>query len=139
MRRAARGFLIVVSILNGLSGLICGVLFIAAPDGHLLQAGALLPIIATLPLAGFFFRDFTWIGLAMLLVLGIPNLVAATMLLRKRAGQYVAALIAAGLLLAWCGFEMVFMFNIPAVGYFAVGVISVLSSILLLRPSLARA
>lgn len=139
MRRTARSFLIVVSILNGVSGLICGVLFIAAPDGHLLQAGALLPVIATLPLASFFFRDFTWIGVAMLLVLGIPNLVAAKMLLRKHAGQYVVTLIAGGLLLAWCGFEMVFMFNIPVVGYFALGVISALSSILLLRPATASA
>lgn len=32
MRRAARGFLIVVSIVNGVSALICGALFIAGPE-----------------------------------------------------------------------------------------------------------
>ena len=139
MRRAARGFLIVVSILDGFSGLICGVLFVTAPDGRFLQAGALLPVIGTLPFAGFFFRDFTWIGVAMLLVLGIPNLLAAAMLLRRNARQYSAALIAGVLLLVWCGFEMVFMFNLPALGYFTVGAISVVCSSLLPRPSAASA
>lgn len=128
MRRLARGFLIVVSVLNGLSGLVCGILFIAGPDGHLLQAGALLPLIQWLPLAAVFFRDFTWIGVAMLLVLGIPNTTAAVMLLRRSRGQYAATLAAAILLLLWCGFEMVFMFNVAALGYFVVGVLSLLAT-----------
>lgn len=139
MQRVARGFLIVVSVLNGLSGIVCGVLFIAAPDGHLLQAGVLLPVVRTLPLADFFFRDFTWIGVAMLLVLGIPNLLAAVMLLRRSDRQYVATLIAAILLLLWCGFELVYMFNVPALGYFVVGLVSVFCSIVLLRPAQASA
>jgi len=51
MQRAARGYLIVVSILDGVAGLVCGVLFIAAPEGRLMQAGALLPTVRTLPYA----------------------------------------------------------------------------------------
>jgi len=139
MRRAARGFLIVVSILNGFAGLVCGVLFIAGPDGHLLQAGALLPVIQGLPLARVFFQDFLWIGVAMLLVLGVPNSVTAVTLLRKSGNQYLATLFAGTLLLLWCGFELIFMFNVPAVGYFVTGLISVLCSILLLRPAPAGA
>ena len=139
MRRVARGFLIVVSILNGLAGLVCGVLFIAGPDGRFLQAGALLPVIQGLPLASVFFRDFVWIGVAMLLVLGVPNTIAAVMLLRKSENQYLATLIAGVLLILWCGFELVFMINALAVGYFTIGLISVLSSILLLRPTQASA
>jgi hypothetical protein len=138
MRRVARGFLIVVSILNGGSALVCGILFVAGPDGRLLHAGALLPVIHTLPLAHVFFRDFVWIGPAMLLVLGIPNLVAAMMLLRRSRRQYLATLVAAMLLLSWCGFEMVFMFNVPALGYFSAGAVSVLCSILLNAPQPGR-
>ena len=138
MRRVARGFLIIVSILNGLAGLICGVLLLAAPDGRLLQAGALLPVIKTLPLAGVFFQDFVWIGIAMLLVLGLPNAVAAVLLLRRSARQYAASLVAGILLLAWTGFEMIFMFNGAALGYFTVGVVSVVCSLYLLRRTEAR-
>ena len=134
MRKVARSLLIVVSILNGVAGVVCGVLFLAGPDGHLMQAGALLPIVQRLPLASVFFRDFTWIGVAMLLVLGIPNSIAAVMLLRRSESQYTATLAAGVLLVLWCGFELIFMFNALAVGYFVVGLISILSSVVLLRP-----
>lgn len=133
MHRFARGYLIVISIVNGLSGLVCGILFLVQPDGSLLQAGALLPVIRTLPLASVFFEDFTWIGIAMLLVLGIPNCVAVVMLLRHSEWQYLTTLAAGVLLLLWTGFELVFMFNAPAVGYFIVGILSVVASVLLLR------
>jgi len=135
MRRMARAFLIVVSILNGLAGLICGVLLMVVPDGRLLQMGSLLPVVKTLPLANIFFRDFFWIGLAMLLALGVPNLIAALMLVQRSEEQYVATLVAGVLLVLWCGFELIYLSNVPAVGYFAVGVISVLLSVLLLRPA----
>ena len=135
MRKVARGVLIAVSILNGVAGFVCGVLFLAGPDGRLMQAGALLPVVQRLPLASVFFRDFVWIGVAMLLVLGIPNSIAAVMLLRNNVSQYVAALVAALLLILWCSFELVFMFNALAVGYFSVGLISAGSSIVLMRPT----
>ncbi len=129
MQRVARGYLIVVSILNGLAGLVCGLLFIVRPDGSLLQAGALLPVIRTLPLASVFFRDFLWIGVAMLLVLGVPNTVAAVMLLRRSEQQYLVTLVAGLLLVMWTGFELVFMYNAPALGYFAIGLLSILASV----------
>jgi hypothetical protein len=139
MQRVARGFLIVVSILNGVAGLVCGVLFIAGPDGRFLQAGALLTVIQELPLASFFFQDFAWIGVAMLLVLGVPNSVATVMLLRKSEDQYLATLFAGVLLLLWTGFELIFMSNALAVGYFIIGLVSVLSSIMLRRAAPASA
>lgn len=139
MRRMARGLLIAVSVLNGAAGLVCGVLFIVGPDGRFMQAGALLPVIQELPLATVFFQDFVWIGVAMLLVLGVPNSVAVVMLLRGSERQYLVTLLAGVLLLLWCGFELVFMINGLAVGYFVVGLISVLGSILLLRPAPASA
>jgi hypothetical protein len=131
MRRAARGFLIVISVLNGLSGLVCGALFLISPDGSLMGFGPLLAVVGTLPLADVFFRDLTWTGIAMLLVLGIPNLAASVMLLRRSERQYLVTLAAAVLLILWCGFELVFMFNVAAVGYLAVGVVSALASVLL--------
>lgn len=133
MRRVARGFLIVVSIADGLAGLVCGALFIAAPSGSLMHAGALLPVIRKLPLADVFFRDFLWIGIAMLLVLGIPNTVAAVMLIRRSRRQYTATLVAGVLLVLWTGFELIFMYNGLAVFYFVVGVLSIACSLLLQR------
>ena len=60
------------------------------------------------------------------------------MLLRKSENQYFATVAAGTLLLLWCSFELVFMFNVLAVGYFVVGLISIACSVLLLRPSRAE-
>lgn len=139
MRRVARGLLIVVSTLNGVAGVVCGVLFLAGPDGHLMQAGALLPVVQRLPLASVFFRDFTWIGIAMLLVLGIPNSIAAVILLRRSERQYLVTLAAGVLLVLWCGFELIFMLNTLAISYFVVGLLSILSSIVLMTAAPASA
>ncbi len=134
MQRVARGFLSLVSILNGVVGLVCGVLFLVSPDGSLMGFEPLLEVVATLPLADVFFKNLTWIGIAMLLALGVPNLVAAVLLLRRHARQYDVTLVAAFLLLLWTGFEIVFMYNAAALGYFIVGVLSVLCSVYLRRP-----
>lgn len=133
VRTAARAWLITISTLNGLAGLICGSLLIARPDGGLLMATDLLPVVRALPLGGIFFRDLFWIGVAMFLALGVANVVATTMLVRRHARQYEFALAAAVLLMCWCAFELVFMFNFAAVGYFVVGIISALSAGWLLR------
>jgi hypothetical protein len=124
MRGFARGWLLVVSVLNGFAGLVCGVLLVAKPDGSLLMATALLPVIRTLPLAGIFFTDMFWIGVAMLLALGVPNAVTALALFRRSERQYLFTLVAGVLLMLWTGFELMFMFNGAAAGYFLVGVVS---------------
>ena len=51
MQKVARAWLITISLLNGLAGLVCGPLLIARPDGRLLMATALLPVVHKLPLA----------------------------------------------------------------------------------------
>lgn len=133
MHTAARRFLITVSILNAVAGLICGVLFLLSPDGSLMGFEPLLDVIATLPLAAVFFRDLTWIGIAMLLALGIPNLVATVALFKRMDRQYLITLVASILLMLWCGFELLFMYNVAAVGYFVVGVLSAIASVMLRR------
>jgi hypothetical protein len=135
MRRLSRGFLITVSALNGAAGLICGLMLIAKPDGSLLQMGALVPVMRALPLADVFFRDFAWLGVAMLVALATPNLTALVMLVRRNANQYIATLVSAILLIAWCGFELMYMFNFAAVGYLVVAVLSLVASMMLRRPA----
>ena len=129
----ARGYLIVVSVLNGLAGLVCGVLLVAEPDGRFLQMGALRSVIRAFPLADVFFRDFFWIGVAMLVGLGLPNLIALVTLTRRSRRQYLATLAAGVLLLAWCSFEMLYMFNAAAVGYLVAGALEIAASAALLR------
>lgn len=133
MHKAYRIWLIAVSVLNGIAGLVTGVLFIISPDGSLMGFEPLVDVVRTLPLADFFFQDLMWIGIAMLLVLALPNLLALAALIRKHGRQYQLSLTAAVLLMLWCGFEIPFMFNYAAVGYFIVGAISAVISVRLLH------
>jgi hypothetical protein len=133
VQRVARAWLITFSLLNGLAGLVCGVLLIARPDGRLLMAKALLPVVGKLPLASVFFGDLFWIGVAMVLALGVPNVLSLVMLVRRNARQYQVALGAAVLLMCWCAFELIYMFNGAAIGYFGVAIISAFCAVWLLR------
>jgi len=135
MQKLSRIFLILISVLNGIAGLVTGVLFLISPDGSLMGFEPLIAVVGALPLADIFFRDLTWIGIAMLLVLGIPNTVATAMLLRRSGGQYGMTLAAGVLLILWTGFELIFMFNVAALGYFVVGALSIACSLQLRRQS----
>lgn len=118
-----------VSVLNAVAGMVCGVLFIVSPDGSLMGFEPLIDVVRTLPLADVFFQDLLWIGIAMLLALGLPNLVASVMLLRRSPGQYRVTLLAAVLLVLWCGFELLFMFNVAAVVYLMIGLVCAAASL----------
>jgi hypothetical protein len=122
---------VVVSVLNGLAALVCGALFLISPDGSLMGFEPLVSVVRTLPLSEVFFRDLRWIGIAMLLALAVPNIGAALALVKRIPAQYQTTLLAAVLLMLWCAFEIAFMFNVAAVGYFVVGLISALLSMLL--------
>jgi len=128
-----RSFILTISIINAVSAFVCGILLIAAPDGSLMAAGELLIPIATFPLAHIFFQDLLWIGIAMLLVLCIPNTVAATLLIRRHALQYHAVILANILVMTWCSFQFIYMFNWLAVIYFLLGLLMVLGALFLIR------
>ncbi len=138
MRKAARILLVLVSVINGVAGLMTGTLFIASPSGSLMGWEPLVSVVRTLPLADIFFRHLMWIGIAMLLVLAIPNAAAAVMLIRRAPGQYAACIIAGALLMLWTGFELVFMYNVAAVAYFMIGALSVLCAAWLHRGAAQR-
>jgi hypothetical protein len=93
----------------------------------------LISVVNELPLGDIFFRDLRWIGVAMLLVLAVPNLTAAIMLFRRSEHQYRATFASAVLLMLWCGFELIFMLNVGAVGYFLAGALAAFCSGALLR------
>ena len=131
--KAIRGFVLVTTLFNGIAGLICGLLFIGWPDGSLMAAEGMIPMLQTFPLADIFFRDFLWIGIAMILVLGIPSTIAGIMLLRKTAHQYIGSLVAAVLVLLWCMAEMPFLPN-PLCLFFGVVALLQITASICLRP-----
>ena len=133
MARGIQQFILWVSAINAVCALICGVLFIGWPDGSLMSAGEMLDYIAAFPFAQIFFRDFRWIGIAMLLVLCLPNAVAIYALRSCWNARFRIVAVANMAMMLWCSFQFVYLFNWLAVGYFALGASMVASALWLSR------
>lgn len=125
--KLARGFALFMNWFNGICAPVCGLW---------MMAGALLPLpvswndvmplelIAPLPLPAFMKASYFWPGLALLLVNGLPNVVALVLRFRgNRAASYAWGLAAGCLLVVWTVFELVFIPNGLSVFYLALGVL----------------
>lgn len=100
----------------------------AIPVDTPLGLGALLPAMGDFPFQELFFRDLFWPGLALVLCNGVGNTVAVVALLKKAKVGYTLSLVSGVLLIAWCCFENIYMFNPPAVFYTVVGLIQIVVS-----------
>jgi len=122
--------LLVISLLNGIAGLICGTLMIVRPDGSLMALQSVIPVLRQTPVLGaLFFRDLLWVGIVMLLGLGIPSSFAAVLTIRKHRWMYGAQLLAGICLLLWCITELLILPNPAVVGYLVVGIVQVISAV----------
>ena len=124
---------LVISIINALSGLICGILFIAFPDGRLMGMQGMTDLLSKFPLQTVFFRNFFWIGIAMLLMLFVPNAVAVFLTFRRSRPRFGAQALAGVCLLAWCLIEIIYLPNPAVWAYFAVALIHISCSLLVMR------
>ncbi len=126
-----RKTLVGICIVNGISALICGFMMILVPDGSLM--GMPPSMLSNFPGQELFFRDFRWPGIALLLVNGIPNTIAASLMLLHRKSGFPVGLLAGCLLICWCLFEMIFLFNTFALFYLAVGVVQAALGLYLIK------
>ncbi|MCL2332389.1 MAG: hypothetical protein FWC54_02730 [Actinomycetia bacterium] len=136
MKKAGRIVLLVISLLNGIAGLVCGILMIVKPDGSLMAMQSVIPVLRQTPVLGaLFFRDLLWVGIVMLLALGIPSSLASVLTIRKHRCRYRSQLFAGICLLLWCITELFIIPNPVVVGYLVVGIVQVVLAISLRAPA----
>lgn len=93
-----------------------------APDGSILQMEAMLPYFSVLPFSDILFQDYTFSGIALLLVNGIPNLIASYLLLKKKKKGVVLGGILGVTLMLWITIQfIIFPFNALSTSYFIFG------------------
>lgn len=98
------------------------------PSGGVLGMDAMLPYFQVLPFAEVLFRNFIFSGIALLLVNGLPNLIAAMLLLRKRpAGVVLGSALGVTLMLWICIQFYMFPLNFMSTAYFIFGLIQALT------------
>jgi len=120
-------------LINGLCSVFFGGLMMMFPVDTPLGLSEMLPMMGNFPFQELFFRDLFWPGLALFLCNGVMNMVTAVAWIRRSDKLPIFSTIAAIMLIAWCVLENVYLFNIAAVFYFAVGVVHLILSILLLK------
>ena len=94
------------------------------PTGRAMGMDAMLPYFQKLPLAPVLFQNFTFSGIALLLVNGVPNLIAAGLLLRRKpSGVVLGGILGVTLMLWICIQFYMFPLNFMSTAYFIFGAI----------------
>lgn len=133
MSRLSRGFALFMNWFDGICAPVCGLWMMASAIWALpLSWNDWMPIelIAPLPIPDFMKADFLWPGLALLLVNGVPNIVALALRFGGDLyGSYTWGTIAGALLIAWTAFELAFIPNGVSVFYLGLGILQLAASL----------
>ena len=119
---AARRWLLFWTLFIGIGAVAGAVGMLVDPSGRALGMDAMLPYFQVLPFAEVVFQNFTFSGWALLIVNGLTNLTAATLLLaRKRAGAVLGGVFGVTLMLWICIQFYMFPPNFMSTIYFLFG------------------
>ena len=120
--QTARKWLIFWTLFIGIGAVAGAVCMLAEPSGSLMGMEAMLPYFQVLPFAKVLFQDFTFSGIALLIVNGLTNLIAAVMLIKKRrAGMLLGGIFGVTLMLWICIQFYIFPLNFMSTAYFVFG------------------
>lgn len=107
--KTSRAFLLFWTIFIGVGAVWGAVCMFIAPDGSLLQMEQMLPYFEVLPFANVLFANYVFPGIALLLVNGVTNLIAAVLLIKnKRLGVELGAAFGVTLML-WITIQFVIL------------------------------
>lgn len=124
----ARKILIFWCLFIGIGALAGSTCMLLKPDGSLMGMQGLLPYFQVLPFAKVLFQNYVFPGIALLCVNGIPNLIAAVLLLRKKKAGVLFGGILGLTLMAWITIQFViFPGNFMSTTYFIFGILQALT------------
>lgn len=126
--KKARAILIFWTLFIGLGAVSGAAAMLIDPSGKLMGMDAMLPYFKKLPFADVLFKDFVFSGIALLIVNGLTNLVAATLLfLKKKSGIVLGGVFGVTLMLWICIQFYMFPFNFMSTAYFIFGLCQALT------------
>ena len=118
----ARRALIFETLFVGIGAVAGAVGMLADPSGKAMGMDAMLPYFSVLPFADILFRDLTFSGIALLIVNGITNLIAAAFLFaKKKCGVILGGIFGITLMLWICIQFYMFPPNFMSTLYFIIG------------------
>ncbi len=119
---AARRWLIFWTLFVGIGAVWGAACMLIDPTGKLLQMDAMLPYFKKLPFADILFVDYTFSGIALLVVNGLTNLTAAVLLLKRKKLGVISGGVFGVTLMLWIGIQFyMFPANVLSTAYFLFG------------------
>ena len=121
-QHVAGGWLLWWTLFIGLGAVAGASGMLLDPSGRAMGMDAMLPYFQVLPFSEELFQDFTFSGIALLIVNGLTNLTAAVLLLsRRRLGVILGGVFGVTLMLWICIQFVIFPFNFMSTSYFVFG------------------
>lgn len=120
--KTTKKFLIFWTLFIGIGAMLGGIMMLIDPTGETIGMAGMLPYFKKLPFADVLFRDFVFSGIMLLIVNGITNLVAATLLFfDKKIGVVLGGTFGVTLMLWICIQFYMFPLNFMSTIYFIFG------------------
>lgn len=125
---AARKLLIFWCLFVGVGAVGGAVGMLLAPDGSIMGMQDMLPYFQVLPFADALFQNYIFPGIALLCVNGIPNLIAAGLLLAGKKSGVICGMSFGLTLMAWIVIQFViFPLNFMSTAFFIFGLLQALT------------
>lgn len=126
--KTTRKFLIFWCLFVGIGALWGSINMFIDPTGKLLQMDTMLPYFQVLPFSDILFKNYIFPGIALLIVNGISNLVAAYLLIKNKKSGIILGTAFGLTLMLWITIQfIIFPTNILSITYFVVGIIQLIT------------
>lgn len=126
--KITRKFLIFWCLFVGIGALWGSINMFVDPTGKLLQMDTMLPYFQVLPFSDILFKNYIFPGIALLIVNGISNLVAAYLLIKNKKSGIILGTAFGLTLMLWIIIQfIIFPTNILSITYFVIGIIQLIT------------
>lgn len=120
----SRGVLIFWTLFIGIAAVYGSACMFIDPSGGLLHMNEFLPYFQVLPFSEYLFNDYVFSGIALLIVNGLTNIIAAALLIANKKAGVIAGTIFGITLIAWITIQfIIFPFNFLSTAYFVFGLL----------------
>lgn len=108
----------------GIGAMFGGIAMLIKPDGSILQMQEMLKYFKVLPFSDILFNNYIFSGIALIIVNGITNIVASTLMIANKKLGIILGMIFGITLMLWITIQfIIFPFNVLSTSYFIFGLL----------------
>lgn len=126
--KTTKKFLIFWCLFVGIEAVIGSIGMFIDPSGKLMMMDTMLPYFSVLPFSEILFQNYIFSGIALLIVNGISNLIAAYLIIKNKKIGIILGTIFGSTLMLWIIIQfIIFPPNALSITYFIIGIIQLIT------------